>query len=201
MIDRPFFFSAIRPKLFSSLTQDQVDGFDQLIDVWEQSYSTSPIAYLAYCLATATWETGRTIQPIEEVGKGRGTAYGPTGFWGRGYVQLTWEANYKKAGTELGVDLVDNPTLALDPIIAAKIMYRGMLDGWFTSKKLSDYIPHDPVEARRIINGTDHAQTIAGYYDVYLSALKVVTAQSPTTSSAPVTTSWLSRITSVFRKT
>lgn len=41
-----------------------------------------------------------------------------------------------------------------------------MKDGIFTGKKLSDYISSagvDYVEARRIINGSDQQQLIAGY--------------------------------------
>jgi hypothetical protein len=45
-------------------------------------------------------------------------------------------------------------------------MSYGMRNGSFTGKKLSDYISGttaDYVNARRIINGTDRAELIAGY--------------------------------------
>lgn len=41
---------------------------------------------------------------------------------GRGYVQITGRANYDSYGKIIGVDLVNNPDLALDPDIAAKIL-------------------------------------------------------------------------------
>ena len=40
---------------------------------------------------------------------------------GRGLIQLTGKNNYKKYGDLLGVDLVNNPELANDPVIAQKI--------------------------------------------------------------------------------
>jgi predicted chitinase len=40
---------------------------------------------------------------------------------GRGYIQLTGRANYKQYGKILGVDLENNPDLAKDPNIAARI--------------------------------------------------------------------------------
>lgn len=41
------------------------------------------------------------------------------GFHGRGLIQLTWEANYLKCGTALGVDFVADPALLTTPKYAA----------------------------------------------------------------------------------
>ena len=87
-------------------------------------------------------------------------------YYGRGYVQLTWDWNYKAMGEKLGNRLLYEPQLALDPVVAYNIMSLGMRNGSFTGKGLSKYINDeqcDYVNARRIINGTDRAQTIAGY--------------------------------------
>ena len=70
---------------------------------------------------------------------------------------------------------MNHPELALNPTYAAQIMIAGMREGWFTGKKLSDYIKNgkvDYVGARRIINGTDKAQLIAGYAKQFESALR-----------------------------
>ncbi|GGA50968.1 hypothetical protein GCM10011385_00260 [Nitratireductor aestuarii] len=131
----------------------------------------------AYVLATAHWETARTMKPVREYGGEKylqSKPYYP--FVGMGYVQLTWEANYRKASQILGVDFVGNPKLLLEPAHASEILVRGMMGGWFTGKKLSDYIilqRSDFVNARRIVNGMDKAQEIAVLAHEYDSLLKV----------------------------
>lgn len=135
----------------------------------------------AYVLATAFWETARTMRPVveafwlSEAWRKANLRYYP--WHGRGYVQLTWEHNYKKASDLLGVDLIADPDKALDPDIAAKVLVIGSRDGWFTGRKLSDYITlrkSDFAGARRIINGTDKAGTIAGIAVDYDKALKAI---------------------------
>ena len=75
----------------------------------------------------------------------------------------------------LGVDLVANPDLALEPAIAYRILATGMREGWFTGKKLADYLRQgrapDYVGARRIINGQDRAALIAQYARQFERAL------------------------------
>ncbi len=186
MINRPKFFTSIRI-LFKRLSQSQVDGLNFLLDAFEQDGKLT-VQEMAYMLATSFHETAETMLPIEEYGKGRGKRYGQNIdmdgsrykglshiYYGRGYVQLTWLTNYKKAGDKICVDLVNHPELALNPSYAAQVMIVGMREGWFTGKKLSDYIKAgraDYVGARRIINGTDKAQLIAGYANQFEAALK-----------------------------
>ena len=126
---------------------------------------------VAYFLATIQHECANTYRPIEEIGKGKGRPYGtPTSngktYYGRGFVQLTWKANYQKAARLLGVDLVGNPGKALEFDTAYLIAARGMREGWFTGKRLSDYISNEDIDylgARAIINGSDRATQIADY--------------------------------------
>lgn len=95
-------------------------------------------------------------------------------FRGRGYVQITGRGNYHYWGNRLGIDLEENPDLALDPENAAQIAVYGMKDGTFTGQRLSDYINDretDFVGARAIVNGSDRADTFAGYADTFLRAL------------------------------
>jgi putative chitinase len=207
-IDRTKFFTEVRESIFNGrLAQRQVDGMNFIISVWEKS-SFTDTRWLSYMLGTAYHETAGTMQPIHEFGsdayftrmydvEGRrpevarkmGNTKPGDGikYRGMGYVQLTWKNNYARAGTLLGVDLVGNPNLAMQPEIAARIMFEGMTDEKiifedksggpgipngpgegtdfsFTGKVLEDYF-NDTTEdwegARRIINGTDHAAMIA----------------------------------------
>ncbi|MCK9378318.1 MAG: TIGR02594 family protein, partial [Syntrophobacterales bacterium] len=70
----------------------------------------------AYVLATTEWETGHTFKPVreaywhdEEWRRRNLSRYYP--YYGRGYVQLTWEDNYRKYAEILSIDLVNDPTL------------------------------------------------------------------------------------------
>lgn len=185
MINRDFFFFNSKKILFNGkFKQSQVDGLNAILDEWENNYSSKDDRWLAYMLATAHHETDRRIQPIEEYGKGKGRPYGKNIkmngtryndttnlFYGRGFVQLTWYENYQKAGTKLVLNLIKNPEKTLELPVATKIMFLGMMEGWFTGKKLSQYFnstTEDVYNARRIINGTDKANLIADYaYDYY----------------------------------
>lgn len=177
MIDRKKFFDFVRP-MAGKLVQTQIDGFNIILNKWESS-GLIDIRWLAYMLATCWHETSRTMQPIAEYGRGKGKQYGKPSdngkiHYGRGYVQLTWDANYIKMGEILGYDLYNDPDLAMNPVIATEIMFEGMTSGSFTGKHLNDYFNqkvNDPLNARRIINGTDRAKLIAGYYDTFLKAL------------------------------
>ena len=49
-------------------------------------------------------------------------------YHGRGYIQLTGRANYRSYGQKLGLALEQNPDLALEPDVAARILARYMKD-------------------------------------------------------------------------
>jgi len=167
---------------FGSLSQDQVEGTEALLDAAEE-YSL-PMNQLAYVLSTSWHETAATMLPIAEYGKGEGHEYGEPCpqygnqvAYGRGYVQLTWDYNYEKADQECKLDgaLLEDFELALDPVVASQIIFRGMLEGWFTGKKLGDYVNAtvtDYYNARRVVNGTDRADMLAGYAESFEQALR-----------------------------
>lgn len=192
-IDRAAFFDAVRRQPFAGhLTASQVSGMEAILDACPPALG---VEKAAYCRATTFHETARTMQPIEEIGRGKGKAYGPTGFWGRGLVQLTWQANYARATKELRArgllkaseDLVKTPALALRPDVAAAILFYGMIEGWFTGKALADYFGPgraDPVGARRIIIGTDCDKLIAGYHAQFRVAL-LASVKIPDPASPP----------------
>lgn len=201
MINRSFFFDQCRQTLFTGkLSQGQVNGLNFILDVWEASHAKKDDRWLAYALGTAFHETAFTMQPIRERGgkdyffrmydpgsplparaalaKRMGALPGDGAlFYGRGYVQLTWRANYAKMGKAFGLDLTSSAAAAdqvLQAELAAKIMFKGMEEGAFTGKKFADYFnptTEDWKNARRIINGLDCAEMIAIYSKKFYSAI------------------------------
>jgi putative chitinase len=175
------FFAAVR-KAFGALSEGQVEGFERLL----QAYGVAqwPIAFAAYGLATGWRETNKTMQPVREAywltedWRKKNLTYWP--WYGRGDVQLTWARNYARADDELklGGVLRADPDKALDPAISARIMVKGMTEGWFSGKKLADYLPatgpadiHQFANARQIINGLDDAIEIANNALTFQAAL------------------------------
>ncbi len=185
------FYDTVRPLFGGHLSQSQIDGMETILTATHQAAVTDH-RKVAYMLATVFHECAKTMRPITEFGKGAGHDYGkklkmgggpghriPYAtpdklYYGRGYVQLTWFENYESMGHLLHVPLLENPELALDPPIAAQILIKGMTGGLFTGKGLDKYFNAtitDWVNARKIINGLDHAETIGGYAQTFFTAL------------------------------
>lgn len=206
---RAAFFDAIRPTFGGKLTAEQVQGIEIILTATEGL----PIGHRAYLLATAKHETKHTMQPVretlaksddmairalEKAWKAGKLSWVKTPYWrkdrdgkawfGRGYVQLTHKINYQKAGDKIRVNLVADPSAALSPMIAARILVQGSSEGWFTGKKLSDYLPGDYVNARRVINGTDRAKEIAALavaFEKALGLLGGIEVQEPKPAAPP----------------
>ncbi len=184
--DRKNFFDGYRTR-FGPITQDLVDALEFLLSQIEQDNrftgTDTDRRQLAYCLATFKWETAHTMKPIDEHGgpKYFNSRYGPQTkvgkvlgntkagdgalFHGRGYVQLTGRRNYSKAKALTGIDLLTEPDRAKNPELAYRIAVQGMMEGWFTGRKLGQFIkdgqPPNYEDARTIINGHDKASNIA----------------------------------------
>jgi predicted chitinase len=156
----------------------------------------------AYVLATVWYESAFTMQPIKEtvmpwhnnkfpsdaevirrldnaMARGRlpqvRNPYWRQGDFGRGHVQLTHDYNYAKAEEKTGIPFVSNHGLMLQSDKSALVTVRGMNEGWFTGRKLSDYITlqrSDFVNARRIVNGMDRAAKFAAKAREYDAALR-----------------------------
>ncbi|MCA6559021.1 MAG: hypothetical protein IM583_21010, partial [Pseudanabaena sp. M114S2SP2A07QC] len=121
----------------------------------------------AYLMATIEWETAHTFEPVREAywlseaWRREHLRYYP--YYGRGYVQLTWKANYQTFSEITGLDLVSNPDLAMQPDTALFILVYGLKHGIFGAK-LEDYVRQDKTDyfhARRGVNILDHAADIA----------------------------------------
>ena len=192
-LTRENFYAQAESKLHKSvLTDPQKAGYCVILGYARQNNIQG--CFLAYVLATVFHETGRTIQPVREtfaksdnqailnlnaaykrgqltwVKKPYWLLEGGHSYFGRGLVQITHRENYERLGKALGFDLVNSPELCLNLNVATQILFKGMLEGLFTGKKLDDYIDEEDqnwIEARHIINGTDCAEKIAGYAKLY----------------------------------
>ncbi len=184
--DHTKFFDLYR-KEYGKLTQAKVSGIENLLIYIERDPEVDDLRWAAYMMATVKHECADTFLPIDEFGKGAGKSYGKkikvkcsngkeylNAYYGRGYVQLTWQTNYPKLSEalDLGDALVCHPERAKEPQIAYNIMSYGMCKGFFTGKKLADYI-HDNVcdykNARRIINKLDRWEMIKDYAEKFES--------------------------------
>lgn len=187
------------------LSQKQVEGTTGILDAWESAHANKDDRWLAYALGTAFHETAFTMQPIHEFGgnayffrmydKGSpiparravaarlGNTQAGDGilFHGRGFVQLTGRSNYTSMGSTFAVDLTSSAAAAdrvLNAQLAGKIMFLGMERGSFTSRKFADYFHGQTADwrnARRIINGFDCADAIAGYGRKFYAAISYTT--------------------------
>lgn len=98
---------------------------------------------------------------------------------GDGLPQLTGKANFDKFGVAPGMDLVTS----------VAVMYRGMVAGLFTGKRLGDYFgPNQsmPVAARAIINPDKNGELVAGYYRAFLTAWQKAETAFVEGGAAPV---------------
>lgn len=194
VLDRAKFFAHLRSgksTMFGSrLSQSQVDGIEGLLDGFDVA-GDERMETLAYGLATARREVGSGMVPVREGFKksdASARAYvakhypnksyskprPPHGFvfYGRGYVQLTHLENYAKEG------IADEPDRALEPKFAARLLFKGLLDGRWNGRGrgVSHYLPtggpYDLKNARRTVNITDHWQEIAGYFREFMAAIE-----------------------------
>lgn len=205
----PAFYAAVRPVFGGTLTQEQVDGINLILEAFTR-YGDGDPRKLAYILATAEHESAHTMQALKETGnaanplptdakvKERLTKawkagkmpwvkkdYWSGGWFGRGLVQLTHRDNYDKLGKALGIDLVSDPSKALVPEISAAVLVKGMMDGLFTGKKLADF-PSDFHGARAIVNGSDKAGVIRDLAYAFLAAIEAAADTPPEPKPAPI---------------
>jgi len=196
MIDRKTFFDGVRAKTFHGiLNQTQVDSMNAILDEYEKRKLTD-LRWLAYMLGTVFRECGSNMAPVREtfatsdaqararlanVSYAQPDPVTHQSYYGRGLVQLTHKTNYATQGARLGIDLVNKPDLALDPHVAADIMFTGMIKGQFTGVGLPKFFndsTEDWVNARRIINALDHAEEIAAVSRTFFGALRESPAAS-----------------------
>lgn len=164
-----------------NLNPVQEDSAKKIINYYFQAGYVN-LSQLCYILATAWHEcslvskkeircnTSQSCYWLQE-------NYWYTGYFGRGFVQLTWESNYEEMSSIVGIDLVTYPDMALEPNTAAKIIVEGMQKGTFTGVKLSNYINNDSIDfynARKVVNGLQNADNISDTAFNILTSLPVL---------------------------
>lgn len=211
----PAFYAAAKKSGTLSIFKNEgkhFKGADAIIKHWNAEYGHADTRWLAYILATALHES--RLHPVREhfgktdedsIRKLRAwasrhsssnirknvykyTTIDPeTGFayFGRGFVQLTWDFNYKSASKRLGIDPGDKensyyykPGKQLDPESSVLTLYSGMVYGWYRPTHcLLRYIypnqnPANYRLARNIVNGgLDKTARITGYAEAFAKAL------------------------------
>lgn len=212
-IHRGQFYARLRKDTWlfqGGLRQTAIDTLDAILDETELRGITD-YRLPAYMMSTARGEVGVGMSPVREgfsQSDAQARAYVKKNFprysmivnghmyYGRGLVQLTWERNYIVMGTLLGIDLKNNPDMALESGVAVQILFEGMMRGVsgkgdFTGKALEDYFNstiEDWVNARRIINGVDRAQQFAAFgrrFYQHLQASLEVDVPTPAAQPAP----------------
>lgn len=138
------------------------------------------LSQCAYVMATVQHETANQYIPVREAywmsenWRRKNLRYFP--YYGRGYVQLTWLANYQKAANHFKrPELLQNLDLMItDRMLSANVLIIGMMHGWY-GQPLTKYVngkKKDYVNARRSVNILDKAQLIADYARGWEEGLK-----------------------------
>ncbi|MFP4008241.1 MAG: DUF4231 domain-containing protein [Spirulinaceae cyanobacterium] len=101
------------------------------------------------------WRRYEGRRDLGNVNPGDGVKY-----HGRGYIQLTGRANYRSYGQKLGVDLENNPELALDPTVSALVLACYFKDrGVHQAAKAGDWR-----RVRKLVNGGYHGWDVFSKY-------------------------------------
>lgn len=194
-MDRKAFFDEIRPMFAGGkMTDVQVERIEAVLD--HPDFKALPLPCQAYVMATAFHESDQ-FKTLEEYASGAayegrkdlGNTVKGDGkrFKGRGLVQITGRANYAKFKDILGIDLLTKPSLAATLEIAVPILVIGMRDGKFTGKGLSDFTEfYSYREMRRIVNGMDRADLIAGYAKKFEAALREANGAAEQIATQPL---------------
>jgi len=140
-----------------------------------QGINTLPVQIAA--AATIQVEVGKRWRPVQEgrahpVRNPRVWAlqerYWPSGYFGRGWIQITWADNYREYGQALGVDLLGSPDLALEPETAAAVLAL-----YFKRHKIPRLAANGEwIRVRRAVNGGDN-----GLQD-FLAAVRALSASA-----------------------
>lgn len=175
-MNKPLFFQMYRELLDKDkkLTQREVDALNIFLDLVIKNKNYFTIPQWAYTFASVFHETFHTFEPVVEAfwlseeWRKKNLRYYP--WHGRGYIQETWEFNYKKNELRTGIPFTKNPDLALVPEHAFNNMIYNLKNGDYTGRRLDYYINKNRksyVYARYVVNGKDKRDLIASYAETF----------------------------------
>jgi predicted chitinase len=172
-------------QIMPRIPQDKFEMYLGLLNrVMEDSQINSPLRAAAF-LAQLAHESGQ-LRFMEEIWGPTAAQqrYEPPGdlasrlgntepgdgarFKGRGPIQITGRANYKRYGDQLGVDLVDNPDLAATPQIAFQLAA-----AYWTTNGLNELADAGDFTTitRRINGGLNGLDDRVKFYEIAKNAL------------------------------
>jgi len=146
----------------------------------------------AYFMANCVWETGG-LQFTEEIACKTGTCEYKN-YFGRGYIQLTWDYNYKEAFADLKAEDATTEDFVAKPELVAQPKYAWKTAVWFWKKKVQPVLKQQDAVAKglfgytvKVINGGLEcpANEKAKYR---LAILKEIQAKWNLKTAAPVLT-------------
>ena len=167
---------AVMPHLTDERANEFIGPLNKAMNKYE---ITTPLRRAAF-LAQLAHESGE-LKYMEEIASGAayegrkdlGNTEPGDGkrYKGRGPIQLTGRANYRRAGAALGLDLVGKPELAATPDVGCQVA------GWFWhTHKLNDLADKKDFTAiTRRVNGGLNGQAARERY--YRKALEVLKAE------------------------
>ncbi len=155
------FILAVAPRLSGAKAEAQLRIVGEISGFFSpvlDSYAINTRLRIAHFMAQVTHESagfctteefasGAAYEGREDLGNvqpGDGRRYK-----GRGLIQLTGRANYRKIGRRLDLPLEDNPQLAGDPVISLKIACE-----YWKSRHINDAADRDDlIKATKLVNG------------------------------------------------
>jgi putative chitinase len=145
------------PNILSALKELDLDDRDMILmaigTIRAETEGFEPISEFKSRFNTAP---GGTPFGLYDNRKDLGNKGNPDGnsFKGRGFIQLTGRANYTQIGSQIGVDLVNNPDRANDSVIASKILARFLKN---KERQIREaLLDNDLKTARKAVNGGTH---------------------------------------------
>ena len=192
---------AVGNKLRSDLSA-ALDYFNRCLEVARDMHDRGRMANTLSNMSTVYKDLGNQAKAIDllqqslRIDEGLGNKEGMAGTYnniGNTYKRLNEPTkaleNYQRSSADAGVDLVKDPDAMLDPEISARVLIRGLIDGrWNGSERkgVGAYLPAQPNQARRTVNGLDRALDVAGYYRSFLTAIQAAGGVAKPTPSAPM---------------